>query len=226
MPVAVILPAAGHAGALATAEALRRQSTPLAGCADSLAGALTLAAELADPWIWLLDSGVVPEPRALQSLLDALASLDQRPVLLASKILTPDGELDPRATPVPDTHRPDRVLAALDQRCLALRVARSGSLLIHAQALEGLDIGDSGAFVDRDLEWTAKAMQRGTGVLVPASIATRQWRGEQRGLPMVSRRIASSIRMLAALEPSDNRLWFAVHLVEHWLSSLRRRQDR
>lgn len=182
--------------------------------------AIRRAAELGDPWVWLLNSGVVPQPAALELLLAPLAEMDPRPGLLASRVLAPDGTLDRAAAPVPASHlRPDQVLGALDHRCLAIRVARSGSLLVHWPALSQARITSATALVDRDVEWTARLLGQSTGVLVPASVAVRGPDG--RPLPPRSAyaRIAGSVRMLSELRPEDDRVWFAVHLAERGLSS-------
>jgi hypothetical protein len=239
--VAVVLPLRGSLdGADLTIAALERQTVrpavtvvvdPLRSgiqgpgseprIVGTLQEALQIGIELGDPWLWLLNRDVVPEPTALESLLSPLADMDPRPVLLASRVLTPDGRLDVAATPVPDSHRADRVLRALDQRCVAVRAARSGSLLVPGSALARVGVRSSSSLVHRDLEWTARLLGPSTGVLVPASVAIR--RSEGRRLPPRSAyaRIAGSIRMLAALDAKDDRVWFAVHLAERGLAAVR-----
>jgi hypothetical protein len=234
-----VLPARGGLdGADTTIDALERQTVrpaatvlidPLEGrirdagrkprIVATLADALRIAAKLGDPWLWLLNSGVVPEPTALENLLGPLADMDPRPVLLASKVVTPDGNLDAAATAVADSHRADRVLTALDRRCLAVRAARSGSMLVHGPALVQTGLTSVSALVDRDLEWTARLLGPSTGVLVPASVAIRPSDGRPLPLRSAYVRVAASIRMLAALEPKDDRVWFAVHLAERGLAS-------
>jgi hypothetical protein len=161
-----------------------------------------------ESWLWLLDEGVFPEPDALDRLLEVAGALDPTPVLLASRVLAPDGTLDWASSPVPDVHRSDRVLAALEHRCVALRAARRGALLVRADALEPLGIRPFTALSERDVEWTAKLLSGDTGVLVPASVAIR-------AVPLrpPRPRPRNWLRLLATLE-SRERLWFTAHLIE------------
>jgi hypothetical protein len=166
--------------------------------------------------LWLLDAGVLPEPDALERLLEAAESASQPPALLVSKILAPDGKLDEGSLPVPEVHRTDRVLAALEQHAVALRVARRGSMLLRAD--EGARFA-TGLVSDRDLEWTARLLRDKRGLLVPSSVAVRD-AGRTR-----PPRLKDALRLLAALEPKE-RLWFAAHLGEQALASRRSRDVR
>jgi hypothetical protein len=186
----------------------------------TLADALRMPPEAGDPWLWLLNSGVVPEPTALENLLSPLADMNPRPVLLASRVLTPDGRLEQAAAPVPVSHlRADRVLAALDHRCLAVRVARSGSLLVHGPSLAQVGVRSTSSLVDRHLEWTARLLGPSAGVLVPTSVVVSAPDGRPLPLRSAYARISASLRMLAGLQPEDDRVWFAVHLAERGLAS-------
>lgn len=242
--VALVLPAKGTlSGAHLTIGALERQTVrpaetlvlcpPRADVGGHgsvprtvavVADAVRTAAELGDPWLWLVNSGVVPEPTALEHLLSALADMDPRPVLLSSRVLAPDGRLATTAAPVPASHlRADQVLAALGHRCLAIRVARSGSLLVHGPALSQVGFMSANSLIDRDIEWTARMLGRSQGLLVPSSVAIQSPDGRPLPLRSAYARVAASIRMLGGLEPEDDRLWFAVHLAERGLTSVLRR---
>ncbi len=204
------------------AEAGRRSSVPRTVAA--VADAVRTAGELGEPWLWLVNSGVVPEPSALEYLLSPLADMDPRPVLLSSRVLTPEGRLELTAAPVPASHlRADQVLAALGHRCLAIRVARSGSLLVYGPALTQVGFMSASSLIDRDVEWTARLLGRSTGLLVPSSVAIQSQDGRPLPLRSAYARIAASIRMLGGLEPEDDRLWFAVHVAERGLASVLRR---
>ncbi len=220
MPIAAILSSDGERAHF-TRSALERQTERPGGIESSVEGALTRAAALDDDWVWLLEGGVAPEPDALRALLDASPRFASPPVLLSSRVLAADGSLDPGSTPVPDARRAERVVAALEQGYVAIRVARPGSLLVQARELERLGLTHTGAVVDRELEWTARLLRDGTGLLVPASVAVRQLVAGQlvRRAPV---RIASSVRMFAALEPRG-RSWFAFHLAGRLAASARRR---
>ncbi len=219
MPIAVILPAAGgDARAHLTAEALRRQRTAPVATVSSVVDALNAAGELTDEWIWLLEGGVVPKPGALQALLDVALRFERPPALLASTVLTPEGTLDRASAPVAEVRRAERVLDACEHGCVALRVARSGSLLVRAGALAGLDVKDT-SLVDRDLQWTALLLRREWGVLVPNSVVIRSVRSTRVSPQRVLARLASSIGMLSKVEAAD-RPWFAYQLAAQGLASL------
>jgi hypothetical protein len=122
--------------------------------------------------------------------------------------------------PVPVSHlRAELVLAALGHRCVAVRIARSGSLLVHGPALARVGVTSASSLVDRDLEWTGRLLGRGTGVLVPSSVAVCTPDGRPLSVRSAYARVAASIRMLAGLNTEDDRVWFAVHLAERALES-------
>jgi hypothetical protein len=224
--IAVILPArGGDAGP--TVEALARQSRPadrvvVAGPGDPL----PVDSESDAPWLWLLERGVVPEPSALEMLLDAAERIgaSPEPVLLASKLLTPDGTLDHASVPVAEVHTPGRLLSALEHRVAALRLARGGSLLVRGDALRVAGVVSAKSAVERDLEWTARLLGHELGVLVPASVVVRP-AAAARPRAHLAARLASAGRLLAALEGRE-RAWFAVHLCEQALASRRARGRR
>lgn len=170
--------------------------------------ALRVASESGSSWVWVLASGVIPELAALERLLEELERKHSRPtpVLLASKVLTVDGKLHPASTPVPETFRPARVLAALDQRLVALRAARNGSLLVHRRSLEQIGVTTTRAVVARELEWTARLLKDAPGMLVPTSTAVRGDGERQRRPPLLS-----AARLIVRLDRRE-RLWFAYYL--------------
>ena len=202
-PVAVIVPVEGT-GDARTVEAIARQTHRV-----GLAERSELAQVPDGEWIWLLDAGVVPEADALERLLAAADGADN--ALIASKVLAPDGTLDPSSAPVPEVHNGERVLSALARKQVALRVARRGSLLVRRDALEA---SGGVANFDRDLEWTARLLADYPGVLEPRSIAVRV-AGD-----VPSTRPIDALRLLSALEPKE-RLWFAAHLAEQALATRR-----
>ena len=176
---------------------------------EALAAAMGSGAE----WIWQLDASVVPEPPALERLLEALDRLGPlpAPALLASKVVSEDGSLDPSSLPVPDVRDVDHAVAAFGQRVLVVRVARSGSLLIRRSALER-----HSPRREPDMEWTARLLKHELGLLVPASVVVRRStaaRPEAAGL----------VRLLVsdALEPAE-KPWFALRLAEVAAGAARR----
>jgi len=171
-------------------------------------------------WVWLLDAGAVPERRALECLLGATKGVSPVPGLLASRVMTADGTLDPSSTPVAEVHHAERVLDALEQHVVPLRAVRSGSLLVTSSALERDAPDGASALADRALEWSVRMLRRELGVLVPGSVVLRPPGSERH--PSAAVRVAAAVRLLGALEPRE-RLWFAAHLGERALGSLRSR---
>lgn len=178
-------------------------------------------------WLWLLDESVRPEEDALDALLEAAREpLDtpdgpESPILLASRVVTAGGELDPGSLPVPEVHRGDLVVAAYDRRLVALRLARRGSLLVHRRAFEGVASSSDGAPFDDDLRWTARLLRHELGLLVPASVVVRD-----AGCAPASR-VGPALRLLTgdALAPRE-RPWFAFRLAQAGLAAVRRRPRR
>lgn len=221
-PAAVIVAAAG-APSGPTVEAVERQTRApgrilVAESGPRLTQAIEAASECDPVWVWLLDGGVIPEPDALERLLDAAQRNFPAPALVVSKVVRPDGTLDPGSLPVPEVHRSVRVLAALDHHAVPLRVARRGSMLVRRGALVPKSAGRA---LDRDLEWTARLLASEPGILEPASVVVRAEPRRRSAGPG----LANSLRLLAALEPRE-RLWFAVHFGEQALAAWRTNSER
>jgi hypothetical protein len=127
-------------------------------------------------WLWLLDGTAVPRADALRRLLeaaDAAASLPvPGPVLLASKVLAPDGSLDAGRTP---WYRrgggTDLSMRAARERLLPVRAARPSSLLVAREA--GLATARTRSRLKgpgASMEWTARLLRDRVGYLVPDSV--------------------------------------------------------
>lgn len=210
-PAALILPAA-EASVSGTAQALESQSQApervlVVEFESALAGALREASHLDPSWVWMIDAGVIPEADALERLLELAASdAVVPPALIVSRVLARNGGLDPDSLPVPEVHRGDRLLAALEHHAVPLRVARRGSILVRHRAVRQLG---AGRLLGRDLEWTAQLLKQQPGWLAPASLAVRQ---EPRRRPRHGE-LSQALRLLRVLEPRE-RLWFGAHFGE------------
>jgi hypothetical protein len=156
---------------------------------------------------------VTPQPEALERLLAAVERLNElpAPVLLASNVVTPGGSPDPGSLPVPEVLDPDLGAAACARRLLSIRVARPGSLLVHRRGLERLGLPTAG----REVEWTARLIKRGPGLLVPDSIAVRRPPTRRPDLAGLLRLVLSD-----ALERRE-KPWFCFHLAEQALAAAR-----
>ena len=211
----------------ASLAALERQTTRPAGLlvARRLRGGTT-APGVAPPddgaaWVWLIDSGVAPEPTALERLLEAVERISPlaRPVLMAGKVVTPEGRPDPGSLPIPSVSDPELAVTAFDRHLLALRAARSGSLLVDRRAFDRLGPPRAGG-----LEWSGRLLRDRAGFLEPASVAVRhpmdpRAERERRRVGLVD-----WVRLLAgsALDPRE-RPWFAFRLGEEAIGALRNR---
>ncbi len=198
-----------------TLAALGRQSRPVrdihaaATLSEALAGARAAGAE----WLWLLELGARPQPDALERLVEVLERPTPLPppVLLASRIVTPEGELDHGATPVLDKRAIPVLTDAFHHGLIPLRVARSGSLLVNVRALEGRTRHR------HDLVWTARLLRSAPGMLVPASVVVR----DQPSSSMLDVRGTIALLFSAALAPYE-KPWFAFRFVEDALAAVRR----
>lgn len=185
-------------------------------------------------WLWLLDGSAVPEPTALERMLAVVDEVDDMPppevddlpppVLLASKVVRPDGSLDRPSLPVAQVGNADLAVAAFERRLLSLRVARGGSLLVHRSGLEAVASRwpRLSPFHD-DLEWTARLLKGRLGLLVPTSVVVRApAAGRDRCRP-AHREVAGRIRLLLgdAVDVRD-KPWFAFRFAEEGLAHVRR----
>lgn len=173
-------------------------------------------------WLWLLDGSVAPQADALARLLDAHQRFGQLPPpdLLVSKIVRPDGSLDPGSLPVAQVRDPDLAVAAFEQRLLSLRVARRGSLLVRRAAAAALAARwpHLDPFLD-DLEWTARLLKSRTGLLVPGSLGTRvSGSATRRGVRELPRRV--KLLLGDSVELGD-KPWFAFRFAEEAVADLR-----
>jgi GT2 family glycosyltransferase len=188
-----------------------RKVSTLVGAHDD-----TAALESDATWFWLLDDSVEPQPEALERLLELLDRWDglPSPALLASKVVGPDGSPDPAAFPVPRVvDDQDLVVAAFERNVFPIRIARAGSLLVSRRAVTAFGLPAPG----RDLDWTARVLKDGLGLLVPDSVVTRP--PADAGLELGGR-----LRLLlgSSLRPGEKPL-FAFRLAEALLDRLRRR---
>ena len=206
MPQPSVCAVVGGDDRAATLEAVGRQTRE----PDEV---LTRAGSLPEvDWVWLLDGAAVPQPRALEALLEASDSLGS-PILLASKILNASGSLDPGSLPVPDVADRDLAAAAANLGLVTIRVARSGSLLVRRSVL-GAE-GPPWSRLGGDLRWTARILKDGLGLLVPASVVVRQ-----RPAPRLE--VAGRLALLASgALAAREKPWFAFRLAEDVLTARR-----
>jgi len=183
-----------------------------------------LAALRADsPWLWLLDGSVLPEPPALERLLQVLDDPGPlpAPVLLASKIVTPAGAFDRSSLPVAQVMDRDVAIAAFERRVVSLRLVRGGSLLVNREWVSVPGHPSLDPFAD-DLEWAARILWRGPGMLVPGSVAVRLPVDARAAHRRARRQLVERAKLLRtdAIDPTD-KPWFALTVLEDGLEHLR-----
>ncbi len=143
------------------------------GFAYGLALALAGGADL----IWLMDDDTVPEPDALQALLQARDRYRPAPpALVASRVVWTDGRAHPMSTPraKPFAGQAERA-AAQAAGCLPIRSASFVSILVDAAACRqrGLPVADFFLWND-DFEFTTRLLRGNRGLLCPASVVVHK----------------------------------------------------
>ena len=111
-------------------------------------------------WRFVVDEGVEPAPDCLERL-QAARALVPDAVLIAAKVVLPDGSLDPGSEPVPRILDKEEAVEAARLRLLALRAARPGAMLLRDGAKPGLAS-------------TAALLAGGRGYLAPEAVAVRR----------------------------------------------------
>ena len=124
-------------------------------------------------WLWLLHEDAVADDRALEELLAAVARADEGapPVLMASKIVRPDGKLDLHSLGRPLGEEVPHVVASFERGLQPLRWSSFVSVLVSGRALSshGLPVASFADGLD-ELEFTARLLRWGEGYLAPRSV--------------------------------------------------------
>lgn len=129
--------------------------------------AAALAESRSDEWAWLVQD-VTPAPDALDVLLEAAARLPDA-VLLAAKVLRPDGSL--HFVPAwPHYGRVSDIVEAAPARALPLREASFHGVLVRTAVID--EVGPPLDHPAAAREWTARILRTRPGYLVPAATVT------------------------------------------------------
>ena len=120
-------------------------------------------------WLWLMDDDTIPQPTALEHLLDAETQAEVR----SSKVVWKDGRLHPMNLPGIERERIEPLIEAAPHHTLPLKVATWVSLLVHRSVVDRFGLPDERFFIwSDDLEYTARITTNGGRIdLVPASVA-------------------------------------------------------
>ncbi|HTZ25546.1 MAG TPA: glycosyltransferase [Streptosporangiaceae bacterium] len=150
---------------------LARNTGGAGGFACGIALALDGSADL----VWLMDDDTVPEPGALQALLEARerhpAYPARPPALLASRVVWTDGRAHPMNTPraKPFAGRAEREAAAA-AGCVPIRSASFVSVLVDAGVCRERGLPQADYFLwNDDFEFTTRVLRGNVGLLCPAS---------------------------------------------------------
>lgn len=152
------------------AEVLRLPSN--AGSAGGFSAGIRWAVERGYEWIWLTDNDSEAEPDALAKLLERHASFDdERPLLLASKVVWTDGSILPLNSPILKRKELESLYRAAEHATLSVRSAPYAGVLIHRDLVlrYGLPVEDYFVWND-DIEYTGRLLRNEFGVLVPQSV--------------------------------------------------------
>jgi len=125
--------------------------------------------------VWIMDDDTVPQPTALEALLEVRGA-EPGLTLLASRALWTDGSEHPMNTPKPriGARRVARDRAAA-HGAIPVRSASFVSALVSADAIRehGVPIADYFIWND-DFEYTTRLLRRGEGWYVPASVVVHK----------------------------------------------------
>lgn len=128
-------------------------------------------------WLWLMDDDTIPTETALAELLAAPAQLDglPRPLVLASKVVMPDGRLHPFNRSPPDERDIDRLVEAVERGLMPMRYTSFVSAFVHRDAVSefGLPHADYFIWFD-DVEFTARVIRDNAGYLAPRSVVVHK----------------------------------------------------
>jgi len=127
--------------------------------------------------LWLMDDDTVPEPTALEALVDARAAYPgPAPALVASRVVWTDARDHPMNTPRrrPWAGRAERERAA-GIGCVPIRSASFVSVLVDGSVVRdrGLPIADYFLWND-DFEFTTRVVRGNAGIFCPASVVVHK----------------------------------------------------
>lgn len=154
--------------------ALARNTGGAGGFAVGASIALSHHADL----VWIMDDDTVPQPGALQALLEARILYPglHRPALIASRVRWVDGRHHPMNTPRsrPFASRQSRADAAAIG-CTPIRSASFVSILVDASSVRRLGLPRADYFLwNDDFEFTTRLLRHDVGLLCPASVVVHE----------------------------------------------------
>lgn len=160
------------------------------------------AYEQGSDWLWIMDDDTIPTISALESLINAVASLNKDniyPLLLSSRINWTDGDPHPMNFPQIKRKEWKENYLAIRHRLIRLRSTSFVSVLINRKSVEkyGLPIKEYFIWND-DVEYTGRILKENEGYLVPDSIVIHKTKTKYSAISNSSDRFYFEIR---------NKLW-------------------
>lgn len=140
-------------------------------------------------WLWVMDDDTIPNPDALEILLDARSTNGlHEAALLASKVLWTDGNMHPMNWPGLDTQDFDEFVQGIEHSVIRIRANTFPSLLVKREAVEKYGPPRKGFFIwADDIDFTQRILRYEKGWMIPASVAVHKtktahtpWEGKQR----------------------------------------------
>ena len=141
-------------------------------------------------WLWVMDDDTIPNPDALEILLDSRKDLNgfPEPALLASKVLWTDGTMHPMNWPGPAMEDFPHFVDGLARGVMPIRANTFPSLLIKRQAVEKYGPPRKGFFIwADDIDFTQRILRHEAGYMIPRSVAIHKtktahkpWEGKER----------------------------------------------
>ena len=124
-------------------------------------------------WMWLMDDDTIPEPDALERLLEA--PVEDSPALLVSKVVWTDGRIHPMNPPRLDLRDMDAVVKGFERGAVPLRLCTFPSLLVSSAAARRHRLPRKEFFLwSDDIDFTARVLRHERGYFVPASVAVHK----------------------------------------------------
>jgi len=141
-------------------------------------------------WLWVMDDDTIPNPDALELLLDSREHLNgfREPALLASKVLWTDGSMHPMNWPGPAMEDFNHFVDGVERRVMPIRANTFPSLLVRREAVEKYGPPRKGFFIwADDIDFTQRILRHEAGYLIPQSVAVHKtktahkpWEGGER----------------------------------------------
>jgi rhamnopyranosyl-N-acetylglucosaminyl-diphospho-decaprenol beta-1,3/1,4-galactofuranosyltransferase len=128
-------------------------------------------------WLWLMDDDTIPNPDALERLLERLDDLGDLPApsILASRVVWKDGTVHPMNPPGAYLGDIDHFVRAAGAGLIPLRSVTFPSMLVRTAAIRRHRLPQKHFFLwADDIEFTLGILRDEPGYMVPASIAVHK----------------------------------------------------